>query len=334
MEKDPAARYQTGEDLARELSELRTNKTAPNAPIAAPRAATATDDNDMTLIGTVPTVPTAPTTVVAATAVQPVASTVQPVASTPASMSKGKMWIAAAGIVAVAASAGFYLSRARQRPVPPVVATSSVPAPASVLPPALPPTVAVTSSEPVTAPPPSPVNTPIAGPANPAPKTVAGKKPKAAISSPSSSVPAKNPTVAAEPKAAASLPAVVPPVVPKIEPLGFDPKTLDPKQNAKLKIDADKMPKGLDFTVEMNGKVYSHNSGGSGQESFVPPGVQEFRVSAKKGAVQQTSNTVSADFVQKKKRTLKVELRLKGQPESAGMPMDLYSESQIVITLK
>ena len=110
--------------------------------------------------------------------------------------------------------------------------------------------------------------------------------------------------------------------------------TLDPKQNAKLKIDAGGMPRGLDFTVEMNGKVYSHNSGGIGQDSFVPPGVQEFRVSAKSGAVQQTSNTVSADFLQKKKHTLKVELRLKGQPTSAGMPQGLYPDSQIVVTLK
>jgi hypothetical protein len=110
--------------------------------------------------------------------------------------------------------------------------------------------------------------------------------------------------------------------------------TLDPKQNAKLKIDAGGMPRGLDFTVEMNGRVYSRNSGGIGQDSFVPPGVQEFRVSAKSGAVQQTSNTVSADFLQKKKHTLKVELRLKGQPTSAGIPQGLYPDSQIVVTLK
>ncbi len=110
--------------------------------------------------------------------------------------------------------------------------------------------------------------------------------------------------------------------------------TLDPKQNARLKIDASGMPRGLDFTVEMNGKVYSRNSGAIGQDSFVPPGVQEFRVSAKSGAVQQTSNTVSADFLQKKKHTLKVELRMKGQSASAGMPQGLYPDSQIVLTLK
>ena len=62
--------------------------------------------------------------------------------------------------------------------------------------------------------------------------------------------------------------------------------------------------------------------------------VQEFRVSAKSGAVQQTSNTVSADFLQKKKHTLKVELRMKGQSANAGMPQGLYPDSQIVLTLK
>ena len=308
LEKDPSARYQTGEELARELGELRTSKTATNTLITTPRVMTATGDDEATLFEAVPTVPTPAV----------VATPAQPEASTPASAGKrnSKMWLAvAAVIVAMAASAGWYALHTRHSPPPPLAATSSAPAPAT------PPAPIVLGTNAVDA-------------ASPVAKTVAGNKPKVATSNSGLSVTEKKPSVTAPPNAVASLSSKSTPAAPKIEALGFDPMTLDPKQNAKLKIDAGGMPRGLDFTVEMNGKVYSHNSGGIGQDSFVPPGVQEFRVSAKSGAVQQTSNTVSADFLQKKKHTLKVELRLKGQPTSAGMPQGLYPDSQIVVTLK
>jgi serine/threonine protein kinase len=314
MEKDPSARYQTGEELAHELSELRTSKTATNTSIATTRVMTAAGDDDATLIEAVPTVPKP---VVVATASQPVANT-------PASASKrnSKMWLAvAAVIVAASASAGWYILHARQSPPPPLTTTSSTPAPAPA---------------PTTAPAPIVPGTNAVDAASPVPmsKTVAGNKPKVAKPSPGPSITEKKPSIPAPPNADASLSAKSTPAAPKSEPLGFDPMTLDPKQNARLKIDASGMPRGLDFTVEMNGRVYSHNSGAIGQDSFVPPGVQEFRVSAKSGAVQQTSNTVSADFLQKKKHTLKVELRLKGQSANAGMPQGLYPDSQIVVTLK
>jgi hypothetical protein len=314
MEKDPSARYQTGEELAHELSELRTSKTATNTSIATTRVMTAAGDDDATLIEAVPTVPKP---VVVATASQPVANT-------PASASKrnSKMWLAvAAVIVAASASAGWYILHARQSPPPPLTTTSSTPAPAPA---------------PTTAPAPIVPDTNAVDAASPVPmsKTAAGNKPKVAKPSPGASITEKKPSIAAPPNAGASLSAKSTPAAPKSEPLGFDPMTLDPKQNARLKIDASGMPRGLDFTVEMNGRVYSHNSGAIGQDSFVPPGVQEFRVSAKSGAVQQTSNTVSADFLQKKKHTLKVELRLKGQSANAGMPQGLYPDSQIVLTLK
>jgi len=60
--------------------------------------------------------------------------------------------------------------------------------------------------------------------------------------------------------------------------------------------------------------------------------VQEFRVTAQKGAVQKTSNIVSTEFKAKKKKTLKLELR--AQDGSAGMPQDLYPNSQLFVTLK
>jgi hypothetical protein len=120
--------------------------------------------------------------------------------------------------------------------------------------------------------------------------------------------------------------------------VSFNPKTLDPKENAKLKIEADQVPANLDFTVQMNGQVYMRRSAEGNKKEyddlFVPPGVQEFSVTAKSGAVQKTSNIVSTEFKAKKRKTLKIELRLQGAPQGSGIPQDLYSGTQLVVTLK
>ena len=121
-------------------------------------------------------------------------------------------------------------------------------------------------------------------------------------------------------------------------PVDFNPKALDPKGNAKLKIEADHVPANLDFTVEMNGQVYMRRSvEGIKKEYddwFVPPGVQEFSVTATSGAVQKTSNIVSAEFKAKKRNTLKIELRIQGSAQGSCVPQDLYPNSQLVVTLK
>ena len=65
---------------------------------------------------------------------------------------------------------------------------------------------------------------------------------------------------AAAPKTAVAVAAAAPSAA-----VDFDPKSLDPKQNAKLKIEAEHMPPGMDFTVEMNGKVYL-DSGAEGHQ--------------------------------------------------------------------
>ena len=126
--------------------------------------------------------------------------------------------------------------------------------------------------------------------------------------------------------------------VPALAPLGFDPKTLDPRLNARLKIDDSQMPKGLDFTVEMNGKLYFQKvdpgSKVRGEQLFIPPGVHELRVTARSGAVQKISNTVSTEFKARKQKTLTIELRLQGRPREAGIPQGLYASTQIVATLK
>jgi hypothetical protein len=126
--------------------------------------------------------------------------------------------------------------------------------------------------------------------------------------------------------------------VPEPASLGFDPLTLDPKENAKLKIDSSQMPAGLDFTVEVNGKPYFQKvdtgSKDRGVQLFIPPGVHELRVTARSGAVKKVSNTVSTEFKARKQKTLTIELRLQGRPREAGIPQGLYPSTQIVATLK
>ena len=118
----------------------------------------------------------------------------------------------------------------------------------------------------------------------------------------------------------------------------FDPKQLDPYANAKLKIEADHFPANVAFTVEMGGKVYFERGGNNNQQLFddlyVPPGVTEFRVIAGEGANRKTSNIVSAEFKPKKKKTLRIELRTQGQKNGSAVPSGVYTDSQIVVTLK
>jgi len=116
-------------------------------------------------------------------------------------------------------------------------------------------------------------------------------------------------------------------------PVAFNPKTLDPKQNARLKLDLNHFPATMAFTVEMNGKLYFRGTAGKKADYdnlYVPPGVHEFRVTVGSGSVQKTSNTVSAELTAKKRFTLKVELR--PQPDSATAA--LGAATQVVAGLK
>jgi class 3 adenylate cyclase len=136
----------------------------------------------------------------------------------------------------------------------------------------------------------------------------------------SATSPAATPSVEApaQPSAPVSLP----------DNSAFDPKSLDPKGNAKLSIDAEQMPIGLDFTVEMNGKIYFRRRAEGNRTKYenfyVPPGVQQFKVTARSADMQKDSNIVSTEFKAKKRKTLKVELRSQGQSEDKGMPQGLY----------
>jgi hypothetical protein len=112
----------------------------------------------------------------------------------------------------------------------------------------------------------------------------------------------------------------------------IDPRTLDPKANARLKIELNHFPDGIPFTIELNHKAYL--SGNSGDKSsfdnvYVPPGVQELRVTLKADGQRKVSNIVSDDFKAKKHKTLKIQLQ--GGSGSKGTP---GPDSQVFITLK
>jgi serine/threonine protein kinase len=148
-----------------------------------------------------------------------------------------------------------------------------------------------------------------------------------------SAQPGKSATASAA--SAAKNSAVALPAPPRVT---FDPKQLDPNANAKLKIEAEQFPQDVDFTVEMNGKVYFDRGAAKNQKVFedlyVPPGVMEFRVIAGAGANRKTSNIVSEEFKPKKKKTLRIELRTQGQKSGSGIPAGVYPDSQIIVTLK
>lgn len=341
MAKSPAERYQTAEELAQALGSLRTGVATGTVQMQAPRIAPAMN-TDATIVG-----PSPMATVRGAESYGAKSAEVPVVAKAAAAKSPmGRIALAVAGVIVL--SGGWYvfgrhqgLHLAAATPSEQAAATTATAPPPAL--PAAPPaqTIAAAPAPPKpTAGGPASGSNLMAGTAATA-KTASATKPPAANAplgaATASATSAKMPAV---PDATASAPDVpaAPAVKSEPEPLGFDPKALDAKQNARLQIDGSEMPPGLDFTVEMNGKVYFAKTGAAqdlkDEKFFVPPGVQEFRVAAKSGSVEKTSNTVSADFKAKKKSTLKIELRIQGMPAGRGLPNDLYENTQIVATLK
>jgi serine/threonine-protein kinase len=316
LAKNPDERYQTGEDLARELAELRgvghTNlqRTAIRNPAAAlvqtPAQAVSTHGAD--LQATMPNVPTAVQTGVSA----------GPAGSKSTQWQITQIAIGALALIAIAAVGWLAL-----RPKP--GATSTQPAAS----------VAQSVTQPVPAAPAQPVTEhrqPASASQQPpatAPKLAVAAKaatpPADAVAARSSSKPGDL-TPSADSAASST----------RVAAVDFSPKSLDANSNAKLKIDLPHVPDTFAFTVEMNGKRYFQWNGSEKKDDyqnlFVPPGIQEFRVMAQTGKVRITSNTVSTEFKAKKRKTLKIELR--NQPKSSSGPAVLSPDSQLFVTLK
>ncbi len=333
LAKSPDDRYQTGDELAQDLAALRANTTATSLHTDMPTMSMSggsemTIDSNPNL-----SMPKHETVNVAATAAQPP----QPAAATPPAKRAaglGSMIAVGAVVLVLVVSVNWFLMRGRKQ------------------------IVMVQQQQPVAAAPAPPaVQTPTQTAATPATLPAVTPKPSAALAAP----PGAPVTVAAAtpkpatPKSAAPMPAVVAskttPTTPKAataRPLaagvGFDPKSLDAKLNGKLKLDLSKVPPTLAFTLEMNGKLYFQGTAGNKTAYdilFVPPGVQEFRVTVSGGGVEKVSNVASADFKAKKSETLKVELRTAAKPPtsaspgtSPATPPALSPDAQVVATLK
>lgn len=311
LAKSPVDRYQTAEELARDLAGLRA-QGKPDMQRTAflhPQADT-TATIDVRLTTDQARVPTVVATV-------PVAGSVDSTVRSPRPAPANRFVLPAVIGAAVVVFGGWFFLRNKNEAKPPV-AQISAPAPI----------VAANPPAPTPAPPPEKIPDAPKPPAS-AVGLAEKKTEKKAITG---AVPA--PTPKAAPK---GLPKVAPKAA---EPalVDFDPKALNPKENSRLIIDATRMPSNLDFTIEMNGKIYFRRSASGNKPQYedllVPPGVQEFHAIARNGETQKASNTVSDEFKAKKKKTLKIELRLQGRDASAGMPQDLYPTAQLVLTLK
>ena len=323
LAKNPAERYQTGEELARDLGQLRAGDKSTTLQSSTTRRTSAEIDPDATVMESTPLMAAGPSVAATVPAERVVAS-------------EGKrnnhLVLIAMIVAVVVAVGGWYELRGWQKSSVQAVAPSSAPISAAT------DAAASATSAPASTAANENVPKEIAGLAKPGSETPAKKTARAATGPAGASLLAKKTDPKTEATSGADSPAKAAAAMPEPAAVGFDPKTLDPKQNARLKIDAQQMPAGLNFTVEMNGKVYFQKTGAGvfGQEEgfFVPPGVQEFRVTARSGAVKKVSNTVSIEFKAKKKNTLKIELRVKGAPEGAGVPQGLYPDSEIVLGLK
>lgn len=354
LAKNPATRYQSGEEIARDLAAIR-NATAATHQAAAPPA----QQSDVTLgLGPAPIAIRAP------------ASAARP--KTPGSAMAGLQkllsksgkplpfeTVFALGLLSVAAFAAIvaltWVMIAHHRSMValehkqalnvPSVQPAPTPAPLPQPQPAAPPAQPEAESSPTAetqSPSPEPTPAPDAKKAaetGPAPTKSALKKPN----------PGK--PASAPPSPAGATPAVAAPAVAKATPapptpaasstpaaaagLGFDPRKLDPKTSAKLKIDLSRVPNGLPYVVQMNGKVYLRGITGENTDLdnlYVPAGVQKFSVSMKSAGQQKTSNVVSQEFKAKKMETLRIELTKPTNPPS-GSTGPLAGDARIVLSL-
>ncbi len=304
LAKSPAERYQTGEELTRDLEAVRTGAVTPAMQTMAPQAMAAGDESEETIDAT-PSVKSQFDSVSSASSSVPQAAT--PSEATPAG--KGTM-LAFAVVVVLAAALGvgswFALMHRGQAPAPKAAAQAGA---------------QQSSSQSMQGKQTTPAGT--AAPAAAQTDTAEGASQQVATGSPAAKTTA---SVAAKPLASSVAP-------PHIASVSFNPKTLDPDKNERLKIDLNHFDPAFTFSIDMDGLAYF--KGKAGDKSaystlLVPPGEHKFRVTVTGGSVQKTSNVVSAKFVAGKKITLKVQL----EPSPKGSPAVLDPATKVVANLK
>jgi serine/threonine protein kinase len=364
LAKNPAERYQTGEELAQDLASVRANAGSTVLRSIPPPMAQVLD-SEITLAPTARSLP--PSQAVhasgaghrAGSAGMPNSSaSAAPVSAAtaaaggkvagkkPAAKQSAKPGIKRLGVIAVGGVAlvaivlmvetwigvRHRLAALRVPAQQPSAATANAPQP----PPPTPATRQIADS--------APAVLPTAAPAKASEAPVAHK---AILRKPSASVhesdPKPSPVIAtapappkatSSPAAAASSPPASHPTAPAAP--AFDPKTLDPKTNAKLRIDLKHVPDGLALTIEMNSKPYLHavaGQKGTFDDLFVPPGVQEFSVRYQCAGQQKSTNIVSDEFKAKKRHTLHIELA--GQVKAPAVVQGaLNGDAQLFLSLK
>ncbi len=304
LAKSPADRFQTGEELAQALAEVRAGAAPSSMKTTIPQATFAAGDSDATLDATQSLKPNGVAKFIPMAVLVPPESVKPPTqAQAPPARNRNVMIAGAAVLVAVVA-AGSWLMLHRGTPAP-AVQPLQQPASTAPAPSAPPPSTPVPVAQPV--------------PANPQPAA-----PAPVISKPNPSTPAIAPAT----------PVAAPTPQAQLAPVPFNPKKLDPKQNARLKIDLNHFLPAMDITIEMNGKLYYKGTAGNkaGYDNlYLPPGEHEFRLTVSSGKFQKDSSSMSVKFAAKKHYTLKVDL----QPQPSGSPgATIDPATKVVATLK
>jgi serine/threonine-protein kinase len=285
LAKNPAERYQTGDELAMDLAALHGGGKATEFAAAAPLTTGSGRVSEETL-DVRSSLPPKP---VPAPAPAPPAKPPRQAKPAAKAIKLGVLVFAVLVLLAAIAVGGWYYQRYRSQ--------------AAFLP-------AAPAATPVQ----QPAAPPAALPAAPAPI---------------------QPAVPTIPKKPAGTRAPAPASPPPAAAVAFDPKKLDPEQNAPLKIDLSHFPPSLAIIIEMDGKTYYKGTAGNKADYnnlFVPPGVHEFRLLAGIAGAQKASNTVSTEFVAKKRKTLKVEYRQQGGGAAGASQSE--TAVQLVATLK
>jgi serine/threonine-protein kinase len=308
LAKNPADRYQTGEELARDLAAVRAVGMATELRNAPAEAASQVDDPQATLDKSYG----GAAQVSQSDEEPPLAP---PAMATVAGTKKENRVLLAVLTALLIALAGLYVLQNRDR------ANNTAPTAAAPQ--------ASTQVPAAVAPVPAAAPTPAAAPAK---APALANRPAAVAAARPTAQPAPTPAAAPAPGSASAQPR-------EAATVNFDPRTLNPSENARLRIVAERVPPNADFFVVMDGKAYLHRSEAGFKEQYddlyVPPGVHEFRVRTRVGQLLKLSNIVSADFQAGKRLTLRIEVRFPAARRGASLtPQQLAAAAQIFVTLR